>query len=114
MSNYYPDKWVILKITTPTDVLYKCLCGWYGGFAKGDSWRLNSGIDHVIDVGDSYQIYGYSGSMYDCMKSGQGLSSYTENMYNSFVQHVKELSDGHSIEILNTETDDFKGLIKND
>jgi hypothetical protein len=45
MSDYNPDKWVVVKIigkdTPPVHKVFAC---WYGGYLDGDSWKLNSGI----------------------------------------------------------------------
>jgi len=45
MSDYYPDRWVVVKIGEEN--LYKVFACWYGGYARGDSWKLNSGITRV-------------------------------------------------------------------
>jgi hypothetical protein len=113
MSNYYPDKWVIVKFTTPKETFYKCFGGWYGAYVSGDSWRMNSGIDYIKDTGDSYEVYGHSGSMYDCLKSHVGMSFYMESVYNSYVKE-QSLLRGYSVEIVKSDSDEFKGLIKND
>ena len=40
---YKPENWVIVKIND----VYKVFGGWRGGFATGDSWKLNSGIEAI-------------------------------------------------------------------
>ncbi len=111
MSKYYPDKWVIVKFTTPEKTFYRCLGGWFGGFAKGDSWRMNSGVDYIKDVGDSYEVYGHSGSVYDCLKFHEGMSFYMETVYNSYLKEAESL-DGYSVEIVPSDSTEFKELIK--
>lgn len=69
----YPDNWVVLQIKTDEGNFYKVLAGWSGGYAQGDSWRLNSGVTEVEDIGDHYKFYGYSGSCYTCGKQSYGL-----------------------------------------
>jgi hypothetical protein len=113
MSNYYPDKWVIVKFTTPTETYYKCLGGWFGGFAWGDSWRMNSGIDYIKETDDSYEVYGHSGSMYDCVKVREGMSFYMESVYNSYLKEAESLEE-YSLQIVKSDSDEFKGLLKND
>ena len=44
-----PDRWVVLKILSVSDgTFYKVLGSWYGGYANGNFWRLNSGIQRVV------------------------------------------------------------------
>ena len=95
--SYTPDRWIVIKITTPTDTVEKVLAGWYGGFATGDSWKLNSGNEEVIDEGDRYVFKGYSGSEYICYKHNYGLSGLTGSMLEHFRNTAPE---GCSIEIV--------------
>ena len=91
MSEYNPDKWAIVHITSkdhpPID---KVVGSWYGNFTSGDSWRMNSGIERVADAGDFYHIYGYSGSIYHCRKDAQGMSAYTEMVMNNMATQLEE------------------------
>lgn len=72
---YNPDNWIILKIDQSSngiaDPLYKVLAGWSGGYLDGDSWRMNSGIDKIIEHKGSYEFHGYSGSVYSCNKNAE-------------------------------------------
>ena len=91
MSDYYPDKWAILHITSPDHPpIDKVVGSWYGNFTGGDSWRMNSGIERVADAGDFYHIYGYSGSVYHCRKDAQGMSAYTEMVMNNMATQLEE------------------------
>lgn len=74
MSEYVPDRWVMLKITNGDKAVYKVMGGWYGGYAGSDSWRINSGVSKVELVNDTYKFYGYSGSVYTCHKARYGMS----------------------------------------
>ena len=65
MSDYHPDKWVVVKISGYKDhpkPLYKVFACWYGGWAGSDSWKLNSGITKVTLEGYVYSFEGASGS----------------------------------------------------
>lgn len=76
MNNYYqPDKWMLVKITGK-DPHYRVFGSWYGGYLGADSWRLNSGIDSMIEEDDHYLFIGSSGSTYACRKDTYGASSY--------------------------------------
>jgi len=85
MSEYNPESWVIIKIINDkTDqddlkVLYKVFGSWRGGFADGDSWRLNSGITKVGEHDTYYTFYGASGSAYRCYKTGEGRPMGSHN-----------------------------------
>lgn len=89
MSNYNPDRWVILEIINPedkvktTEKVYKVFGGWYGGYTSGDSWRMNSGITKVIEDGELYHLHGYSGSVYTVHKTSYGMSGYMSQVYYS-------------------------------
>lgn len=74
MSEYKPDRWIVLKITNGEKVIYKVMGGWYGGYLGSDSWRINSGITKVELDGDTYKFYGHSGSVYLCHKNNYGTT----------------------------------------
>lgn len=67
--NYTPYNWVVLQFKGSTD--RKVL----GGFG-GSEWRLNSGIERTVDMGDHYVFYGYSGSTYTCYKNREGMNMF--------------------------------------
>lgn len=90
MSTYNPDKWVMLKFTTPKYTVYKILASWYGGFANGDSWKLNSGCTKIEQDGDLYRFHGSSGSVYQVHKDTYGMSAYTMGVLHSFEEQVAE------------------------
>ena len=71
MAHYAPHNWEIVKING-TDPHYRVFGSWRGGFADGDSWRLNSGITDVSEDEDYYYFIGYTGSVYQCHKSAYG------------------------------------------
>lgn len=79
MSIYYPDCWVVLKLSQG----YKVLAGWSGGYLDGDSWRMNSGITHVEEKDDRFTFYGVTGSLYVCYKGLYGLRMSNVGVYNA-------------------------------
>lgn len=99
MSEYTPDAWVILKITTESETLYKVLAGWHGGYLNSDYWKLNSGITNIIDKDKYYEIHGYSGSVYLCYKSMERLTSLTGSVLSSFQKQISESTKNTTIEI---------------
>ena len=90
MNTYTPDNWVILKMTSPDDVCYKVLAGWYGGYTTGDSWKLSSGIIDITST-DSYFLFPqHSGSTYLCHKSQEKLSMMTSSMLDGWLELAKK------------------------
>jgi hypothetical protein len=98
MSNYFPDNWVIIKIKGD-DPHYRVLAGWSGGYATGDSWRINSGITKVTEDDSSYHFYGFSSSIYRCGKQSYGL-----RMNNAYVLNQLQRY-GDKVEIMSEDTD---------
>jgi len=92
MSNYNPDRWAIIEIDNPaddrktTEKVYKVFGGWYGGYAYGDSWRMNSGITKIVKDGEYFHFHGYTGSVYTCHKDSYGMSSIMSAVYMSSLE----------------------------
>jgi len=104
MREYNPDKWVMLKITYKDKPIYKVLATWYGGFAKGDSWKLNSGVTKIEEDGQCYLFYGSSGSVYRCHKQTYGMNMYTRGVLASFQKQADESEGAVTVELLGDET----------
>ena len=99
---YTPDKWAVIKITTQEDVLYKVVASFSGGYAHGDSWKINSGIAVVEETEKYYDFIGYSGSVYRCYKQSYGLSVLTAGVVQSFTE---QLPYSLSVEVLPEDVD---------
>lgn len=99
MREYNPDRWVMLKFNHEGELIYKILGSWYGGYAKGDSWKLNSGITKIEEDGQTYLFYGSSGSVYRCHKSAYGMSGYTSGVYASMQKTVDE-AEGVTLDLM--------------
>ena len=84
MSEYTPDKWVVIEIAMDNTKIQRILSSWYGGWAGSDSWRLSSGVTEVEELEDSYIIKNESGSVYTCYKRRYGMSSYTAGILEDF------------------------------
>ena len=102
---YIPDSWVVVKITTETDVIYKVLAGWVSSYLTGSHWRLNSGINIVFEREDQVDFYGNSGSVYHCRKGSYGLRMGTSGIYNDMVSFF-----GDNVEMMPEDTD-WKKLV---
>lgn len=100
MSEYNPDKWVIIELKTPKETLYKVLASWYGGYTGSDSWKLSSGIKDVKKIKNGYAFHNYSGSVYNCHKEAYGMSMYTMSIYSGF---EKQNTDEIQISLVDEE-----------
>ena len=103
MSDYNPDKWLVVKISSdkhpPVHKVFAC---WYGGYLGSDSWKLNSGITRAYEDGQCVMFDGSSGSTYACHKGTYGASSYGYGVLENIV--TKALDNGVTIEVLPEET----------
>jgi hypothetical protein len=103
MSEYTPDRWVIIKITTPKETLYKVFASWSGGYTGSDSWKMNSGITHATLVDTHWEFAGYSGSVYSCHKESYGTNGYGSSVLQRFIDSAPD--QGARIEIMPESTD---------
>jgi hypothetical protein len=106
MSDYIPDKWVVVKISGYKDQskpVYKVFACWYGGWAGSDSWKLNSGITKATLEGFVYSFEGSSGSVYECHKDTYGTNMYGNGVLSNMIEKSK--ANGIAIEILPEDTD---------
>ena len=84
---YKPENWVIVKIND----VYKVFGGWRGGFATGDSWKLNSGIESIEENEDLIDIKGYSGSIYRVHRNTYGIyGSYLNGVLDNFKDQAEK------------------------
>jgi hypothetical protein len=105
MSDYIPDRWVVVKISGYKDrskPIYKVFASWYGGWAGSDSWKLNSGITKATLEGFVYSFEGSSGSVYECHKDIYGTNMYGMSVLSNMIDKAAE--NGITIEILPEET----------
>lgn len=87
MSDYRPDKWVVVKITGPkSPPIHKVFACWYGGWAGSDSWKLNSGITKATLEGFVYSFEGSSGSVYHCHKDIYGTNMYGDGVLQNMIK----------------------------
>lgn len=99
MSNYTPDKWVIVRITSKEHgTIDKVLGSWYGGYGGSDSWRFSSGITKIEakldDKHPHYLVHNHSGSIYMCYKNCVGMSVYTAGVAENLFTQMEESGMG--------------------
>lgn len=106
MSDYNPDKWVMLKFTHPNKIIYKILASWYGGYTQGNSWQLNSGITRIEEDGDVYLFHGASGSVYHCHKKTYGMHAYSMGILSNFQKDIE--NSNVTLDLMPEDTDFMK------
>jgi len=103
MSQYAPDKWLVIKLSYENGSHYRVFGSWYGGWAGSDSWRMNSGITSVTQDDQAYYFKGTSGSLYTCYKNCYGASGYATCILEDMINKQHNL--GTDIDILADSTD---------
>ena len=108
-----PEKWVVVSISKEgEETVYKVFGSWSGGYARGDSWRLNSGISSVYLESENYRFSGFSGSHYVCNRKSYGFANnYAQSVLNNITEDAKKA--GYTIEVLPKDYDFLRLLIKN-
>ena len=103
MSDYTPDRWVVVKITgTDSPPIHKVFACWFGGYAGSDSWKLNSGITKATLEGNCYSFEGSSGSVYECHKDIYGYNMYGGSVLHKMIDDAEK--NGITIEVLPENT----------
>ena len=92
MSEYTPDRWIILEMEQADGEgpICKVFGNWYGGYAGSDSWKLSSGITKIVEHEDRYEIHNVSGSIYECYKNAYGTNFYGSSVLNQFYKQAEE------------------------
>ena len=103
MSDYNPDRWVMLEIDYGSEKIREVFAGWYGSYTGGESWKLSSGVTETAEDGDYYIFTNYSGSVYRCHKQGKGMSGYMYSVYSKWLEQAAQEGSGISIEIVDLE-----------
>ena len=107
MSDYNPDRWVMLKFANGGQTTYKILAGWGGSYMHGQSWKLNSGITKIEQDGDYYLFSGYSGSVYKCHKNAYGTTGISAAMYASWSQQIADAGKPEDTMVMMPEETNF-------
>lgn len=103
MSEYRPDRWVVVKITgNEHPPIHKVFASWYGGWAGSDSWKLNSGITKATLEGNVYSFEGSSGSVYECHTDIYGTNLYGASVLENMIDNAEK--HNVSIEVLPKDT----------
>ena len=104
MSDYTPDRWTIIRIHAPTEIVYKVFASWSGGGLMGsDSWKLNSGITLATLVDNHWEFDGSSGSVYRCHREAYGTNGYGGHVLSNLISQAQD--QGIQIEVMDGQTD---------
>jgi len=88
VTQYKPDRFVLLRIELTDSVEFKVLAGWSGGYLVSDSWKINSGIEsYYIDDNGYYHFIGYSGSEYKVHPDQYGISMAFGHILSTALDH---------------------------
>lgn len=104
MSEYTPDRWVMLKFNDGDNSTYKVLAGWGGSYLHGQSWKLNSGVTKISEDGSCYLFEGYSGSVYRCHKNSYGTVGISASMLASWKKQFEDAGRADDIILMPEET----------
>jgi len=104
MNNYTPDYWLVLKITSEDEVMFKVFATWVSSFTKGESWQLNSGIVGVEGTEKVISFLGFSGSKYTVANddSVYRTSAYTQSVLQQIISNYEK--QDAKIEVMPFET----------
>ena len=104
MSDYTPDRWTVIRIHAPGEVIYKVFASWSGGGLMGsDSWKLNSGIVRATFADPYWEFDGSSGSVYRCHQDSYGTNGYGGHVLSNLIDNAEK--QGTQIDVLGSETD---------
>ena len=99
MSDYTPDKWQIVRIVGPSgSPVFKVFGTWFSSYLSGPAWRLNSGIEIITDEEDYWEVLGSSGSVYSLLKGMEGMSGYTQGVFESLRAQIE--ASGGTMEVV--------------
>ena len=104
MSEYQPDKWVIVKFVKKDQApWYKVLGSWYGGYLNGDSWRMSSGLKSIETFENHYEMHNHSGSVYKVNKNTNGMHLTSAGIWADIEIQAKE----NDVEVSLIDVDQF-------
>ena len=79
------------------------LAGWKAGYLDGESWRMNSGVDFIVDHKDEVHFHGRSGSNYICGKGQYGMRRNGSSIFERMTKDSESMDI--DVELLDEDTD---------
>ena len=102
MSDYTPDRWIVVNFVNEGQRFNKVLAEWKGGYLDGDYWRMNSGITEAIEEPEHWLFHGASGSIYRCHKDRYGVTGVAAAILRDLLDRNR---DSVNIQALPEDTD---------
>lgn len=90
MSDYTPDRWVLVEVQSSKGPYLKVFGSWAGGYLGSDSWKLSSGTTGVQREGSSFVLPQESGSTYYVGEGGHGTTGYGGAVLAGFLEKFPE------------------------
>jgi hypothetical protein len=103
MSDYTPDRWTVIRIHTPGEVIYKVFASWSAGYAGSDSWKLNSGIVRATFADPYWEFDGIIGIGVLLPPGQYGTNGYGGHVLSNLIDKAEK--QGMQIDVLGGETD---------
>jgi hypothetical protein len=109
VTDYTPDRWIVVNFVNNGERFNKVLVEWKGGYLDGDYWRMNSGITAVEEDGDYWLFHGATGSVYRCNKDRYGVTGLAADVLRNLldknsdtviIQALPEDTDWHQLEMV--------------
>ena len=101
---YHPDSWVPVLIESEQyGKVYKVLASWYGGFARGNSWKLSSGVESIETDADGVMTMPQSSGSVYVVGQQTHISSMIGNVFESFERDAKNSEGKWSIKMITVE-----------
>lgn len=112
MTEYIPDRWKLVKITTSTGkVHYRIFATWGGSYLHGSSWKISSGCsvgaNQIVDS-DDWILPQSSGSNYHIRMTSEGVCGSWHHVIDAYQQQM--LDHGGSLEVI--DEPDFSKLVE--
>lgn len=76
-----PHRWVVIEIDDGKEKFRKILSSWFDEQDDGLDWRISSRIVDEEEMQYHYEFTTANGSTYMCLKTFEGLSSLTSEIY---------------------------------
>ncbi len=86
------DKWIFITFNNGKEIRSAILSGFYGGYLHGNSWRLSSALEDVINDEESSAFYAktVSGSTYRLPYVNIGTTGDTAAILAKWMQQVED------------------------
>ena len=76
-----PQRWVVIEIDDGKEKFKKILSSWFDEQENGTTWRMSSKVVEEAEFEHHYEFVTESGSTYICVKTFEGLSNTTSEIY---------------------------------